>query len=157
MIKIEEITQEDYDALEVKDPNTLYRILSAEEILKRKQGDRTMSREKQIEEMASIVCHQYNGGKCLVYGKCEDNCFFREDYKRLYNAGYRKQEWISVDERLPESSDIECLLYLDNGQIAIGWYHVSAGAFVEGGIAVLNIVTHWMPLPEAPKMEGGAE
>lgn len=47
--------------------------------------------KEQIEEMASIMCRQYNDGKCLVYGKCEDNCSFREDYKRLYNAGYRKQ------------------------------------------------------------------
>lgn len=51
-----------------------------------------MSRDKQIEEMASILCPQYNNGKCVVYGKCEDNCSFREDYKRLYNAGYRKQK-----------------------------------------------------------------
>ena len=81
---------------------------------------------------------------------------FYKDVVEMLDKGYRKQsEWISVEERLPESSDIECLLFLDNEQIVIGWYHVSAGVFVEGGIAMLNKVAYWMPLPEAPKMKGG--
>ena len=119
-----------------------------------------MNREKQIEEMAKDLC---NSTMCDLdtYNSCRrprGNCSrCQRVAEDLYNIDYRKQEWTSVDERLPESSDIECLLYLDNGQITIGWYHVSAGAFVEGGIAVINIVTHWMPLPEAPKMKGGAE
>ena len=91
--------------------------------------------------------------ECLLHNEC-DRLVFAE---RLYDKNYREQEWISVDERLPESSDIDCLLFLDNGRIGIGWYHVSAEVFVEGGIATINTVTHWMPLPEAPKMKGGAE
>ena len=76
--------------------------------------------------------------------------------EHLYNADYRKQEWISVEDRLPETYD-ECLLLRDDEEIIIGWYHASAMEFVEGGIVVIPKVTHWMPLPEAPKMKGGAE
>ena len=118
-----------------------------------------MSKEKQIEEMAWDLCDIPKHPSIKLCEQCGNkHCHAMYYAERAYNAGYRKQsEWISVEERLPESSDIECLLFLDNEQIVIGWYHVSAGVFVEGGIAMLNKVTHWMPLPEAPKMKGGAE
>jgi hypothetical protein len=67
-----------------------------------------------------------------------------------------KQEWISVDERLPENYE-HCLLFLDNETMEIGCYHETSNKFVVGGLVTLNMVTHWMPLPEAPKMKGGAE
>jgi hypothetical protein len=61
-------------------------------------------------------------------------------------------EWISVEERLPEES---------------GWYLVNI--FVPFDLDFMNLshyskgygwnnpatVTHWMPLPEPPKMKGG--
>lgn len=110
-----------------------------------------MSRE-QIEEMEIVMLandmHDLNRKRSVL-----DWFWIAE---QLYKAGYRKQEWVSVDERLPENYN-DCLLFLDNEQIVIGWYHASAKAFVEGGIALINEVTHWMPLPEAPKMKGGAE
>ena len=72
--------------------------------------------------------------------------------------GYRKQsEWISVDERLP---DIEgtYLVYTDKDNITMDIFCIypSHGTkFWVGGIN--GDVTHWMPLPEAPKMKDGAE
>lgn len=107
--------------------------------------------KEQIEEMASIMCRQYNDGKCLVYGKCEDNCSFREDYKRLYNAGYRKQEWISVDERLPETNE-EVLVYSSVGKIYTACYiRVDGIEFWFENIDGFREITHWMPLPPPPK------
>ena len=110
-----------------------------------------MSKEKQIEEMASILlklddCEKYGEIKCI------------EDCKKcratqIYNAGYRKQEWISVDERLPE----RCGYYL-------GCTHKSVIMIAPFFPYTLNDepqfkydVTHWMPLPEPPMMKGGAE
>ena len=64
-----------------------------------------MSREKQIYEILKIVCTRYANGICSVDGKpCEEisNCEHRRIANRLYNADCRKQEWISVNERLPE-------------------------------------------------------
>ena len=75
-----------------------------------------------------------------------------EFQKALKIAEVKQSGWISVEERLPETYD-ECLLLLDNELITIGWYHASAMEFVEGGMVLVNKVTHWMPIPEAPKGE----
>lgn len=56
-----------------------------------------MSKEKQIEEMARIICNLCTEEGCLCDGGyCNFNCNDYERAKRLYNAGYRKQregEW----------------------------------------------------------------
>jgi hypothetical protein len=115
----------------------------------------------------------------------------------IYNAGYRKQEWISVDERLPESgvlcllccdvkrydgthrqyvcdgfhaerfkeecysADDECVTEYneetDGYYLHEGWYEEINNWDEYSSIAIDDTVTHWMPLPEAPKMKGGAE
>lgn len=115
--------------------------------------------------------------------------------QNLYKIGYRKQEWISVEERLPESG-VLCLLCCDvkrydgthKQYVCVGFhaerfkeecysaddecvteyneetdeYYLHEGWYEEinnwdeySSIAIDDIVTHWMPLPEAPK--GGAE
>ena len=76
--------------------------------------------------------------------------------------GYRKQsEWISVDERLPDENgrylvnvDISHMAFEDLFTVAIMAYGKSHGFYVYNEV---EKVTHWMPLPEAPKMKGGAE
>ena len=111
-----------------------------------------MSNEKQtIEEMARIICKPTaNKGNC---DKCgfKKQCSKFDDATDLYNAGYRKQSgWISVDERLPERNGrylTHC--NIENQSLVCVLYYCKIGGFNEG------TVTHWMPLPEAPK--GGAE
>lgn len=107
----------------------------------------------------------------------------------------KNNEWISVDERLPESG-VHCLISCTvkrfdgtHGQyvcvgyyaekfkqlaygvdddcvaeyneendvyyIAEGWYEVIKNWDDYGFVAIDDLVTHWMPLPEAPK--GGVE
>ena len=118
-----------------------------------------MSREKQIEEMAKILSE--NCGCC-------DNCEYCgilndgidcTEYKyadMLYNAGYRQQEWISVDERLPQV----CGVYICCVKTKGGTTFTKTAEFVPemkmwfGKFGeIKNIVTHWMPLPEPPKEE----
>lgn len=71
-------------------------------------------------------------------------------------------EWVSVKERLPED-DERVLIFLPSETWTT---HVKTGRFVHSYktwfIGDMNSVggsqpTHWMPLPELPKMDGGAE
>lgn len=63
-----------------------------------------MSREKQIEEMACAIC----GNSRICVGQGVNRCLLYPQMWRYannaYREGYRKQEWISVEERLPERS-----------------------------------------------------
>ena len=121
-----------------------------------------MSKEKQIEEMAEVMRHT-----------CEGPCFVNKDgftdceachSCQLYDAGYRKQsEWISVDERLPETEGF--YLVWNKGQKINQvrfFYRLPPNYPVEshpeireyfGNFADYKWITHWMPLPEVPKGE----
>lgn len=128
--------------------------------------------KEQIEKMAQEIfafCVETCGDCNLIAGKpCES---VMEEAEHLYNAGYRKQEWISVDDRLPENDYgkhwKERQRYLvctePNGLMYVAKYgYKEHGWWSDGGGYVLDEknyrkVTHWMPLPEPPKMKGGAE
>lgn len=106
-----------------------------------------MSREKQIIEIKECIDS--------VYGA--DCAYFDVDgfaiANKIYDAGYRKQEWISVMDELPEAYiDV---LYFDGQLIGVDFI-CSDGTWCDEEVRN-NKVTHWMPLPEAPKMKGGAK
>ena len=65
-------------------------------------------------------------------------------------------EWISVEERLPEENGYY-LIYTKYGYIEVERYKTWDDDDLDGGYwwEFEGCVTHWMPLPEAPK--GGAE
>lgn len=71
--------------------------------------------------------------------------------KRLESA---QPKWISVEERLPtELGEVMVCVY---GCVTIAWYGGNGGFETGSGVifwAGDGIVTHWMPLPEAPKEE----
>lgn len=113
-----------------------------------------MSKEKQIEELSEFFYRvdrtTYRGGPIRV-----------ENYDALalalYDAGYRKKsegEWISVEERLPES--LQRVLVIDTKGDMFTSVYIS---FATGKNAwstqnsYLGDVTHWMPLPEPPKTD----
>ena len=116
-----------------------------------------MSKEKQIDEMAHELC-----GVNVSCKDCGLNnlCLARNSADILYNAGYRKQsEWISVEERLPDDNG-HCLVFLPSGHlydgIHVARYSHKTNMWIDLDTTYLyNYVTHWMPLPEAPKMKGG--
>ena len=111
-----------------------------------------MNKEKQIEEIEKVLYESDNKRNVLI-------CGIETVAEDVYNANFRKQEWISVDERLPEEK-VNCLIhykhaYCDND----GYWNIGV-SFYDGHefhIGLEYKVTHWMPLPEAPKMKGGAE
>lgn len=113
-----------------------------------------MSKE-QIEEKEKIIsdiCPLYK-----EYGTCkqcnadldidDEPCYFECMANAIINNGYRKQEWISVEERLPYACE-DVLVFCD-GLICIDFI-CSSGVWYEHA---LKQVTHWMPLPEAPNMQ----
>jgi hypothetical protein len=70
-------------------------------------------------------------------------------------------KWISVDERLPEENgrylacvNISHFAFENLTTIAIMAYGKNHGFYLYNET---EKVTHWMPLPEPPKMKGGAE
>ena len=69
----------------------------------------------------------------------------------------RVQEWISVEDRLPESGKESVLIALRWGEVDIGWCEDGrwrsefVNEYEEGE------VTHWMPLPNPPKGVNDAE
>lgn len=64
------------------------------------------------------------------------------------------QKWIPVTERLPEKDKaVLCLLGNEDYWVAV-WDHCDDGLWTDGEWwRAKNFVTHWMPLPEAPKGE----
>lgn len=126
--------------------------------------------EKQIEERKKIIrdiCPFYK-----EYGTCEqcntaldidgEPCYFECMANAIINNDYRKQsKWISVDERLPEKSG-DYLTY-HNGVITALMYSKRHKLFnaedsLDEKFSKANCieVSHWMPLPEAPKGVEGA-
>jgi hypothetical protein len=114
-----------------------------------------MDREKDIEVMAKDIAISRGYG-CDNRDHCDMSCQnFKcgcipyECAEILYNADYRKQEWISVDERLPEPNTW-VTVYNPKGE----YTRIDTDEIV-GGNWVRNCgkVTHWMPLPKPPKGE----
>ena len=77
--------------------------------------------------------------------------------EKLISNGVTVQEWISVDDRLPESGKEGVLIALRWGEVDIGWCEDGrwrsefVNEYEEGE------VTHWMLLPQPPKGVNDAE
>jgi hypothetical protein len=85
---------------------------------------------------------------------------FHGDVVEMLEKGYRKQEWISVDERLPEPF-VSVLVHMPGERphptVREGFIN-KRGKWYAGGFDRLpDEVVSWMEMPEAPKMKGGAE
>ena len=109
-----------------------------------------------IEEMAEVL-KDYTARNHIMASHVILDCYAEE----LYSKNYRKQEWISVDERLPEEAG-EYLIISKLGVVYLAPYSSRYRAFNatnddDGDRWRLNDITHWMPLPEAPKMKGDSD
>lgn len=87
-----------------------------------------------------------------------DEGFDESDFEwcacQLQVAGYHKQEWISVDERLPEEF-VSVLGYMtDAGNFPpVRECYKVGGVFFFPALGDRHPISHWMPIPEAPKGE----
>lgn len=76
-----------------------------------------------------------------------------ELHRAMANVG---QEWISVEERLPEvwrnddtAELVNYMIYSPDFGVDIGNYHAKAKRWL--CMALPCVVTHWMPLPPRPE------
>ena len=72
---------------------------------------------------------------------------------RLIAHGVTVQEWISVDDMLPEE-ECRCLVIDAAGDIEIDCYY-GKGRFVLDRIGAEQHPSHWMPLPKMPQPPKG--
>jgi hypothetical protein len=63
-------------------------------------------------------------------------------------------EWISVEDRLPED-ETECIGYFEHPYSDVEQLTISEVCFANNrwywDLCLIKNITHWMPLPKAPK------
>ncbi len=87
---------------------------------------------------------------------------WRDNITKAIEELSKQSEWISVSERLPEEGkNVLCydhgkvlIAFLDDKYTGVWWDYV---AYDRDDTWDEVFPTHWMPLPQAPKMKGGAE
>lgn len=111
--------------------------------------------------------------RCCASGESEEECPFTEKYgcdgcpkvsadliERLTaeNAALREKvpQWISVEDRLPIDRLSKYLVaFRDAGGsiVDMARYFPSDGWTCDNWEVPQNLITHWMPLPEAPEVD----
>lgn len=110
-------------------------------------------KDKQIElerwDIAKILADNFT-----INGEGFDESDFEWSACQLQVAGYHKQEWISVEDRLPEEF-VSVLGYMtDAGNFPpVRECYKVGGVFFFPALGDIHRISHWMPLPEAPKGE----
>ena len=92
-------------------------------------------------------------------GKVLDEWWWEEKIKRiadhLISNGVTVQEWISVNDRLPEEK-VNCIVHYKHAYCDNDDYWAIGICFYDGEKFQMDWsykVTHWMPLPKPPKGE----
>ena len=103
------------------------------------------TREKLIELVNAVL-------RCLPWGEISSHT--ADDVAdHLIANGVTVQQWIPVTERLPKHGEV-VLVYTKHKDIFIVQRDSVSGFWLGERFDVPNkIITHWMPLPSAPKGE----
>ena len=107
------------------------------------------AREKLVELLSQIQSYGVKQGSHITHQEGKTN---REIASHLIAHGVTVQEWIPVTERLP-GFDTERVLVMTQGDLILGYPKMDTDRYVNGNwVRYGDHVTHWMPLPEPPKM-----
>ena len=112
-------------------------------------------REKLVELLNTNACTSpfMCDPACRYYGF--GDCFPDRFADHLIANGVTVQEWISVDERLPEEK-VNCIVHYKHAYCDNDDYWAIGICFYNGEKFQMDWsykVTHWMPLPKPPKGE----
>lgn len=110
-------------------------------------------REKLVELLNGIIdggfkfhSYSYESGEQLTNDEIASH---------LIAHGVTVQEWIPVDERLPEEK-VNCIVHYQHAYCDNDGYWAIGVCFYDGEkfqIGLAYKVTHWMPMPNPPKGE----
>ena len=101
-------------------------------------------REKLVELLFSSICRHIDKSCKLAENIADD----------LISNGVTVQEWISVDERLPEDNDRVIAFRPNEPEISAYKYCIMWGWSVKVSLKQHSRgITHWMPIPQPPKGE----
>ena len=111
--------------------------------------------EKLVELIAQKVCYTWSES-CDEWmphdcGKCYANdCHISEVADHLISNGVTVQEWISVNDRLPDDDEV-VIICTDKNFVYAG--ELIGDTWFLDNDSWTATVTHWMPLPQPPKGE----
>ena len=116
-------------------------------------------REKLVELLKTNACPSpfMCDQACKYYGY--GDCFPDRYADHLISNGVTVQEWISVEDRLPEYSNdgfADAVLVTDGFVQHMAYFVGGEWRFAESGEIKEPMwyrITHWMPLPQPPKGE----
>lgn len=116
-----------------------------------------MDRKEQIRSKAKELGQKYFPDEANVWARGNIEAEYVES-ACVEMAEWLDQHshWIPVEEELPKCNLVDCglatypiLVYREDGFIDISRYDSEVGEW-----DCIGVVTHWMPLPEAPRKEG---
>ncbi len=73
--------------------------------------------------------------------------------RKYAEAQLKESKWISVNDKLPETFRHVLVWQPENKNIRRTYYRDGKWQFDEYSQGSAEIITHWMPLPEAPKTD----
>lgn len=101
--------------------------------------------KKQIEKIKDCIDSVY-GCDCAYYGV--DGFAIAE---AIHGEGYRKQEWISVEDDKPKNGLARVIVFVDGYEFE-GFPKIDTDRYANGKwVRWGKYVTHWMRSPEPPK------
>ena len=100
-------------------------------------------REKMIDILESA--------ESAAYWNSDDRGFIEKIADHLIANGVTVQQWIPVSEMLPNRR--EDVLVTDGESLCTAWLSRGNAWIRSYTSAILDGITHWMPLPEPPKGE----
>ena len=108
------------------------------------------------DKLIDILCAFDGIGNCRFKTADCKPCEELADF--LISHGVTVQQWIPVSERLPEKSGKYLVRYelwgwgkLFSQWTGLCFFYDEISQFIDDGGPVMGRITHWMPLPEAPK------